>query len=71
MSFKIDPHSATWLCIKGHVESRMEEIRTRLETNLGFEETQQLRARLVELKGIQGLTTVEVPVVDADFELPG
>lgn len=49
----------------------MEEIRTRLETNLGFEETQQLRARLVELKGIQGLTTVEVPVVDADFELPG
>lgn len=71
MSFKIDPHSATWLCIKGHVEGRMEEIRTRLETNLGFEETQQLRARLVELKGIQGLTTVEVPVVDADFDLPG
>lgn len=71
MSFKIDSHSVTWLCIKSHVETRMEEIRSRLESNLGFEETQQLRARLVELKGITGLATVEVPLVESDFELPG
>ena len=71
VSFKIDPHSATWLCIKDYAESRMKDIRTRLESNLGFEETQQLRARLSELKGILESTTVEVPVVDSDFELPG
>lgn len=71
MSFKIDPHSATWLRIKEHVETRMNDIRTRLESNLGFEETQQLRARLSELKGVLDLTTLEVPLVESDFELPG
>lgn len=71
MSFKIDPHSVTWLCIKSHCEARMEEIRTRLESNIGFEETQQLRARLTELKGIMDLTVVEIPLVESDYELPG
>ena len=68
---KIDPHSATWLSVKAHCEARMADYRNRIESNISHEETLQLRSRLAELKGVLALTQVEVPVVDADFELPG
>lgn len=68
---KIDPHSATWLSIKSHCEERMTDYRNRIESNISHEETLQLRSRLAELKCVLALTQVEVPVVEADFELPG
>lgn len=71
MNIRIDPHSATWLSIKAYCEERMTDYRSRLESNISYEETQQLRSRLGELKGILALTQVETPVIEADFELPG
>lgn len=69
---RIDTLSVTWLDIRAHVESRIREIRNKLETNLCFEETQQLRAQLRELKGVLDLAEVpEAPLVETYFDIPG
>ena len=68
---KIDPTSATWLNIKKHLESRVVEIRTRLETDVNWETTMILRAGLREIKTLLSLAEPEeAPLVDQDFELP-
>jgi hypothetical protein len=72
MTMKIDPHSQTWLNIRAYVEGRMETIRTQLESNIAFDETLQLRAKLQELKAFIGETQVEVPLLQIeDYDIPG
>ena len=72
MTMKIDLHSQTWLNIRAYVEGRMETIRTQLESNIAFDETLQLRAKLQELKAFIGETQVEVPLLQIeDYDIPG
>ena len=72
MTMKIDPHSQTWLNIRTYVDGRMETIRTQLESNIAFDETIQLRAKLQELKMFVAETQVEVPLLEIeDYDIPG
>ena len=72
MTMKIDPHSQTWLNIRTYVDGRMETIRTQLESNIAFDETIQLRAKLQELKMFVAETQVEVPLLQIeDYDIPG
>lgn len=72
MTMKIDQHSQTWLNIRTYIDGRMETIRAQLESNIGFEETLQLRAKLQELKAFVGETQVEAPLLQIeDYDIPG
>ena len=66
----IDRYSQTWLSIRGHVESRMADLRSRLEGDLNWEDTIKLRARINECVQLLNIETEEAPLVDEDFELP-
>jgi hypothetical protein len=47
--------SATWRRLEVHVLSRLAELRVMLEGNLSFEKTQELRAKISELKALLSL----------------
>jgi len=66
----IDRYSQTWLSITEHVESRMADLRSRLEGDLNWEDTIKLRARINECVQLLNIETEEAPLVDEDFELP-
>jgi hypothetical protein len=48
---RVDVHSATWRLVVEYSEARLAELRTRLEgMNLGWEDTQCVRAQMRELR---------------------
>jgi hypothetical protein len=67
----IDPYSPTWLVIEAHLNQRVTDLRTRLEGNLGWDETQKIRASLQECKSLLELAGDRTPLVESDIEIPG
>lgn len=69
---KVDSHSSTWRNIKAYVDERCAALSARTDAlTLNWEETQQTRARIAELKALIAETQVEeVAFVSEDFELP-
>lgn len=67
---KVDTHSSTWLNIKSYIDERCVALSQRTDAlTLNWEETQQLRARIAELKALVSETKVEeVAFVSEDFE---
>jgi len=48
---KIDAHSSTWIAVSQYAESRLAELRLRLEApNTNWDETQATRAQMRELR---------------------
>ena len=69
---KVDTHSSSWRNIKAYIDERCADLSKRTDAlTLNWEETQQARARLAELKALVSETQVEeVSFVSEDFELP-
>ena len=63
----IDPHSAAWLAVQEHCESRMAALRAKLELELEPMATTQVRAQLREIKLVLKLVK-SAPVPRAEQE---
>jgi hypothetical protein len=68
---RIDPYSNTWLVIEAHLTQRIADLRSRLEGNLSWDETQKVRASLQECKTLLELAGDRTPLVESDIEIPG
>ena len=44
--------SAAWMAIRTRCETRLEQTRLKLEGNLGIDETNRLRGRILELRAL-------------------
>ena len=68
---KIDPHSATWLSIMMHVDTRIAELRNKLEGNCDWEDIVAARAALRELKQLLAMAVPEEPpLVSTYLDIP-
>jgi len=68
---KIDTRSATWHIIKKHVEDKSATLRSRLESEVCWEETLRARAQLRALNDVLSLADdPEPPLVETNIELP-
>lgn len=67
----IDPYSKTWRAIALHLNTRMRDLRGRLEGDLPEAETIKVRASLRECKLLLELASDTTPVVESDIEIPG
>lgn len=67
----IDPYSPTWLVIEAHLKQRMTDLRVRLEGNVGWDDTQKIRAGLQECKNLLELAGDRAPLVESDMDIPG
>ena len=55
--------SAVWLIVKAHADERLQELRIRLESQIGFEETLAVRAQIREVKKLLDLENPEQEIV--------
>ena len=68
----IEAYSQTWQTVKKYAEDRIAELRTKLEGQLGVEDTLTVRAQLKELRLILELPERDIPLTDpVDADLPG
>ena len=68
---KIDQYSPTWRLVAGYLNTRMRDLRTRLEGDLPQDETTKVRASLRECKLLLELAGDKPPLVESDIEIPG
>lgn len=68
----IEAYSQTWQTVKKYAEDRITELRTKLEGQLGVEDTLTVRAQLKELRLILELPERDIPLTEpVDTDLPG
>ena len=61
-----DRHSSCWLTVVAYVESRMSDLRSRVEGNLNWEDTIQVRAQIRELKNL--LEIADAPLHTGEYD---
>jgi hypothetical protein len=59
-----DLHSETWVRLRKHLASRLNELRNKNDADLTPTETASLRGRIAEIKSLLALDKVSPPVVD-------
>ena len=68
---KIDQYSPTWRLVAGYLNTRMRELRNRLEGDINYDETMKVRASLRECKLLLELAGDKTPLVESNIEIPG